>query len=105
MKRSTSSSVFPIPRSSFREPRHSLQNRESGSEDKLATLNNLSSEHRLALEMASQEDLERRALEGELELLEEAWREAEEIAAISDNMFVPRAVLDALAHLKDRVLR
>ncbi|HUQ18162.1 MAG TPA: hypothetical protein VM099_01005 [Gemmatimonadaceae bacterium] len=62
-------------------------------------------ELRLALEMASQEDLEQRALEGELQLLETAWREAEEIAAIADNMFVPRAVLDALAHLKERVLR
>ena len=41
-------------------------------------------ETRLALEMALNEDLERRAFEGELALLEHAWREAEEIAAIAD---------------------
>jgi hypothetical protein len=45
-------------------------------------------EARLALEMAAHEDAERRALEGELHLLEDAWREAEEIAAISDTMLV-----------------
>jgi hypothetical protein len=39
---------------------------------------------RLALEMAAHEDAERRALEGELTALQEAWREAEEIAAIAD---------------------
>ena len=39
---------------------------------------------RLALEMALHESTERRALEGELALLEAAWREAEEIAAIAD---------------------
>ncbi|HEY9382908.1 MAG TPA: hypothetical protein VIP80_05270 [Gemmatimonadales bacterium] len=42
---------------------------------------------RLALEMAANEDSERRALEGELSVLEAAWRQAEEIAAISDGMF------------------
>jgi hypothetical protein len=44
---------------------------------------------RLALEMALHEDTERRAMEGELAILEAAWREAEEIAAIADNMFAP----------------
>lgn len=39
---------------------------------------------RLALEMAAHEDAERRALEGELEALQAAWKEAEEIAAIAD---------------------
>ena len=38
----------------------------------------------LALEMALQEETERRALEGELAALEAAWREAEEIAHIAD---------------------
>lgn len=45
-------------------------------------------EARLALEMVTHEDAERRALEGELHLLEDAWREAEEIAAIADAMLV-----------------
>jgi hypothetical protein len=44
---------------------------------------------RLALEMAVHEEQERRALEGELQLLEAAWREAEEIAAISDDLLLP----------------
>jgi hypothetical protein len=44
--------------------------------------------NRLALEMAANEDAERRALEGELDELREQWKEAEEIAAIADEMFV-----------------
>ena len=44
---------------------------------------------RLALEMALHEEQERRALEGELWLLEQAWREAEEVAAISDDLLLP----------------
>ncbi|MGI8497866.1 MAG: hypothetical protein ACR2OG_09840 [Gemmatimonadaceae bacterium] len=41
---------------------------------------------RIALEMAANEDAERRALEGELAELQSAWREAEEIAEISDGL-------------------
>jgi hypothetical protein len=41
---------------------------------------------RLALEMALHEETERRALEGELSMLEAMWREAEEIAAIADRL-------------------
>src|SRR5579884_713206 len=44
----------------------------------------LSSTERLAFEMAVHEESERRVLEGELAALEDAWRQAEEIAAISD---------------------
>lgn len=47
---------------------------------------------RLALEMAAHEESERRALEGELAVLELAWKEAEEIAGIADNMFLPASV-------------
>ena len=57
-------------------------------------------EIRLALEMTSHEDSERRALDGEMHLLEEAWKEAEEIAAISDDMFVPEEVSKRLAEMK-----
>jgi hypothetical protein len=45
----------------------------------------------LALEMALHEESERRALEGELTLLESAWREAEEIAAIADGLVISPA--------------
>lgn len=44
---------------------------------------------RLAVEMALHEEAERRALEGELQALELAWREAEEIAAIADDLLLP----------------
>jgi hypothetical protein len=40
----------------------------------------------LAVEMALHEEAERRVLEGELTMLESAWREAEEIAAIADKL-------------------
>ena len=44
---------------------------------------------RLALEMSLHEEDERRALAGELWRLEQAWREAEEIAAIADDLLLP----------------
>ena len=56
---------------------------------------------RLALEMAAHEDIERRAMEGELSMLEQAWREAEEIAAISDSMFLPTGVDEKFAAIKE----
>jgi hypothetical protein len=55
---------------------------------------------RLALEMAAHEETERRALEGELHILEAAWRDAEEIAHIADDMFLPASVDEDLARLK-----
>jgi hypothetical protein len=45
-------------------------------------------EVRLALEMAAHEDTERRALEGELKLLERQWRDAEQVAAIADRLHI-----------------
>ena len=48
----------------------------------------LQAPHRLALEMALNEEQERRALEGELSVLEAAWRDAEEIARIADRLAV-----------------
>ena len=47
---------------------------------------------RLALEIALHEETERRAMEGELQTLEEAWREAEQIAAIADHLLLPASV-------------
>jgi hypothetical protein len=55
---------------------------------------------RLALEMSLHEEDERRALEGELYLLEDRWREAEEVAAISDDMFLPSGVTAMLTRMK-----
>jgi hypothetical protein len=58
---------------------------------------------RLALEMAAHEELERRALEGELDVLESHWREAEEVAAIADDLTLPLRVSEPLERLlRDR---
>lgn len=54
----------------------------------------------LALEMAAHEDVERRAMEGELAILEAAWRQAEEIAAIADTLLVPPTVDTQIAVMK-----
>jgi hypothetical protein len=63
-------------------------------------LRSMPASSRLALEMAAHEDSERRALEGELHILEAAWRNAEEIARIADDMFLPASVDEELARLK-----
>lgn len=52
-------------------------------------LTTLALDERLALEMAVHEDAERRAMEGELWLLEQAWKNAEHLAAISDDLIKP----------------
>ena len=57
-------------------------------------------ETRLAMEMSLQEEGERRAFEGELEMLERAWREAEQIATIADSLLMPGDVLERIAGLR-----
>lgn len=78
------------------EKRNSSAWRTAGKE----ALKNLPIAERLALEMAAHEESERRALEGELYILEAAWRDAEEIAGIADDMFLPASVDEELARLK-----
>ena len=56
------------------------------------SLAGLSDDVRLAVEMATQEQAEREALEGELKGLEAMWRQAEEIAHIADNLLMPESV-------------
>jgi hypothetical protein len=46
--------------------------------------------------------VERAALDGELRALEAAWREAEEIAAIADDLALPAWVHDALNRHRNR---
>jgi hypothetical protein len=55
-------------------------------------LKEVSLPEKLALEMAVNEESERRAMEGELRFLEAAWKDAEEIASISDNLLLPPVV-------------
>jgi hypothetical protein len=57
---------------------------------------------RLALEMASHEEQERKALEGELAILQEAWRQAEEVAKIADEMFLPAGTNEKLDEIKKK---
>ncbi len=66
------------------------------------TLHSLKPRDRLALEMALHEESERRAMEGELATLEAAWREAEQIAKISDDMFLPADIDARIDELKSR---
>jgi len=63
-------------------------------------LHGIPQEFRLALEMALHEESERRAMDGELAMLAEAWREAEEIAQIADTLFVSPAVESKLEQLR-----
>lgn len=73
--------------------------RSVGKHDGIATL---PTEWRLALEMALHEDVERRALDGELHRLQSAWETAEEIAAISDSLTLPRQVVERWSRLTGR---
>jgi len=57
---------------------------------------------RLAFEMAAHEESERAAVEGELAQLEADWREAEELASIADNMFIPQAVSEFIQRHRSR---
>lgn len=70
------------------------------SDEKPGTLRSFPVADRLALEMASHEEAERRALEGELHALENAWRDAEEIAAIADSLALPASVDGMLARYR-----
>jgi hypothetical protein len=54
----------------------------------------------LGIEMALNEENERHALEADLAHLEDAWKEAEEIAAIADRLTLPRGVEENLAALR-----
>ena len=76
----------------------------TGSEE-TTPLFRLPSVDRLALEMASNEDIERRALEGELASLAAAWKEAEEIARISDELFADEVFEEFKRQYKQRVSR
>ncbi len=57
---------------------------------------------RLGLEMATHEEAERRALEGELLALEAEWRRADELAAIADQLTMPSWIGERLQALRRR---
>jgi hypothetical protein len=72
--------LSPVPRVETSWKRWGAKQRPQGGISKLPL------ETRLAVEMAVNEENERRALEGELVLLELEWKEAEEIAGIADHL-------------------
>ena len=69
-------------------------------QEKQSEIHRLPKPTKLALEMALHEEQERRALAGELIDLELAWREAEEIATIADNLLVPAAIERRVEEMK-----
>jgi hypothetical protein len=66
-------------------------------------INKMPEPTKLALEMALHEEAERRALEGELSRLEQAWEEAEEIAAIADGLILPTGAADFIERHRGEV--
>ena len=91
------SDVTKVPTTSFTNKQ---KPRQSWSGAYASGLFGLSVPDRLALEMALHEEAEMRALHGELTELEQAWRDAEEIAAIADNILTPSAVQKTLDRLR-----
>ena len=88
-----------------RQKRANLSNRqvENLSKPLPGTLAGLKVDVRLAVEMATHEQAEREALEGELKELEARWREAEEIARIADNLLVPERVDGFIASERSQI--
>ena len=76
----------------LRNPPRRSHTRKQFLEPQAFQLGKLAVPSRLALEMALHEEQERRALEGELKALELAWQEAEEVAAIADDLLLPERV-------------
>lgn len=65
-------------------------------------LHTLPVRERLAFEMALHEETERRAMNGELADLTRAWRDAELIAKIADEMFVTDSVTAQIENMRDK---
>jgi len=63
-------------------------------------LDKLEPGEKMAVELWMNEDIERQWLEGELTLLEREWRQAEELAKISDNLALPETADEELARRK-----
>ncbi len=88
----SSGSVDAAFRKAARAPRSAWMNARAPMRLPEHALFRLPANVRLGLEMAAQEESERRALEGELARLAAEWRDAEEVAAIADDLLLPRRV-------------
>lgn len=84
----------------FREPADVLADTGKTLKVEGGRLAGLALPRRLALEMLANEEPERLAFEGDLQQLEEDWREAEEVAAIADDMFVPSGVRQFIQRIR-----
>jgi hypothetical protein len=71
--------------------------------DEQTPLYRLPAVDRLALEMAANEDIERKAMKGELDALHAAWQDAEEIAAIADELFSDGVLEEFKRQYYDRI--
>ena len=70
------------------------------------SLTNLPVDMRMAIEMAANEENEQYILAGEMALLEMAWEEAEEIAAIADDLTVsPEIAWKQIAGTHDHLIQ
>jgi hypothetical protein len=76
----------------------------TGSDEKTA-LYRLPAVDRLALEMAANEDIERKALRGELDALHAAWQDAEEIASIADELLTDGVLEEFKRQYYERLAR
>ncbi len=93
----------PSPEGLMRRTARSFAGKKSGTlKEQFVPIAGLPSAVRLALEMSTHEESERAALEGELRGLEQAWRSAEEIAQIADNLIVDPGVSTAFDALRSR---
>ncbi len=92
----SSGSVDTAFRKAARAPRSAWMNARAPMRLPEHALFRLPANIRLGLEMAAQEESERRALESELARLEAEWREAEEVAAIADDLLLPRRIMERL---------
>jgi hypothetical protein len=88
----------------YRDPERFLREVASHGVSDLFTFPELAPQLRLAIEMAVNEENERIAMEGELALLELDWKDAEEIAAISDRLLIPEQVERQLERIKRAVV-
>jgi hypothetical protein len=70
-------------------------------DDGTAPLGAMPAPMRLALEMSLHEEDERRAMDGELHLLEQRWREADAIAKIADALLLPSSIDEQLSAIKE----
>ena len=80
------------PEALFEDAARRLQERQGALLSGGGLIRRAPDELKLALEMASHEDLELQAAQGELRRLEDAWRQADEIARIADSLLLPESV-------------